>query len=99
MSSWFAASGGSPPPRFRHSPLSYARIGVPSERISSAFQSGDRILQQIRSFNFKSVPNSERCRGGCLHHSAAARCICTTVIGSTIQAGERNAGRGEPQCH
>lgn len=75
MSSFFAASGGSPP-RFDQRPPSSARIGVPHPHLQR-ISSGDRILQQIRSFNFKSVPNSERIR------VPAAWCICTTAISAT----------------
>jgi hypothetical protein len=60
VSSWFSRSGASPP-SFHESPLISARIGVPSAfRISS--QTGDRVPQQIRSFNFQLVPNGERIR-------------------------------------
>lgn len=80
MSTWFSRSGASPP-SFHPSPLISARIGVsPLFRIFS--QTGDRVSNQIRSFNFQSVPNGECIR------VPAARCICTTAIQQTT------AGRG-----
>jgi hypothetical protein len=57
VSTWFSRSGASPP-SFHPSPLISARVGVsPLFRISS--QTGDRVLQQIQSFNFQVVPNGE----------------------------------------
>jgi hypothetical protein len=78
----FTRSGGSPPSSQQNS-LIPARIAVPALCISS--QTGDRVSQQIRPFNFQLVPNGERIP------LPAAWCICTTAN------RQKTAGRDEVQ--
>jgi hypothetical protein len=80
VSSFFTCSGGSPP-RFHQSPLSSARIGVPtfSKASPAIFDLGMSRVKRIFKFNL--TPIGERIR------ALAEWCICKTATGLHGLAG------------